>query len=207
MTEHYKFENYPLPYAYDALEPYIDTETMHLHHDRHLQTYVDNLNKALKDSPRLQKLSLEQLICMAGQLPKTVRIPVSRNAGGVFNHRFFFEGMSPRSQKLPAGQLGREIDIAFGSFDGFRERFKESALSVFGSGYTWLAADKRGKLKIITTANQETPLTAGLTPIITIDLWEHAYYLKHFNKRADYVDAWFHVADWSKAEENYMVCL
>lgn len=207
MNEHYIFQNHPLPYSYDALEPYIDAKTMQLHHDRHLQTYIDNLNKALKDCPRLQALSLERLICMSGQLPRDVRIPVSRNAGGVFNHRFFFEGMSARPRQLPTGRLSERIETDFGGFDGFKEKFKKAALSVFGSGYAWLVSDRRGRLKIVCTANQETPLSAGLTPIMCIDVWEHAYYLKHYNKRAEYIDAWFHVADWCRAENRYSSCV
>ncbi len=206
MTDRYVFINTPLPYAYDALEPYIDTKTMHLHHDKHLQTYIDNLNAALKNQPRLQDLTLEELIRTADRLPRDVGIPISRNAGGVYNHRFYFDGMSPEPARYPVGRLGEAISKAFGSVEGFKEEFRKAALSVFGSGYAWLVADPAGSLKIITTANQDTPLTMGLCPIMNIDVWEHAYYLKHYNMRADYISDWFKVADWRKADRNYTGC-
>jgi len=207
VTDHYPFVNTPLPYAYDALEPHIDTKTMHLHHDRHLQGYIDNLNAALQDQPGLQSLSLEGLICSAGRLPAAVGTPVSRNAGGVYNHRFFFDGMTPEAAAEPAGALADAINRAFGGFDAFADAFKIAALSVFGSGYAWLVADRSGRLRIVTSANQETPLTMGFCPVMNLDVWEHAYYLKHYNKRGDYVGDWFRVVDWKKAEERYVECL
>lgn len=207
MTDRYPFENTPLPYAYDALEPYIDAKTMRLHHDRHLQGYIDNLNAALKDRPGLQHLNLEQLICNAGRFPAAVGTPVARNAGGVYNHLFFFEGMCPKGAPQPAGALADRINRDFGTFDGFREKCKAAALSVFGSGYAWLAAERGGRLRVVTSANQDTPLTMGICPVISLDVWEHAYYLKHYNKRGDYADDWFRVADWRKAEERYASCI
>lgn len=200
---HYLFINQPLTYAFDALEPYIDALTMELHHNRHLQAYTDNLNAALKNYPALWNLSLEQLIRIADRLPKTLGTQIRHNAGGVYNHRFFFEGMKNPANPDPFGTLSRAIDEAFGSFGNLREAFKKAAMSVFGSGYAWLAMDKKGKLKIVTTANQDTPLTGNLHPLLNLDVWEHAYYLKHYNKRADYIEDWFHVINWGKAEENY----
>ncbi|MPM93454.1 Superoxide dismutase [Mn] 1 [bioreactor metagenome] len=201
--EHYPFINPPLPYAYSALEPYIDTKTMHIHHDRHLQAYTDNLNKALADKPALQGLTLEQLIMTANRMPPDTGVPISRNAGGVYNHRFYFNGMSPSSTGVPFGELAWAIDESFGSFESFKEKFTAAAMSVFGSGYAWLVCDQGGRLKIITTANQETPLPLRLCPILNIDVWEHAYYLKHYNERAKYIDDWWNVVNWGLANARY----
>ena len=202
MNNHYKFENIPLPYDYNALEPYIDEKTMQLHHDRHLATYINNLNLVLADHPRLQRLSLTQLITKAPRLPADIRTAVQNNAGGVYNHRFYFDGMLNSYIKEPIGELAGRINKSFGSLTGFEKAFKDAAMSVFGSGYAWLVLDRAKRLRIITTKNQDTPLTEGLQPILNIDVWEHAYYLKHYNLRGDYVDDWFYVVNWQKAEEN-----
>lgn len=207
INDCYPFENIPLPYDYDSLEPHIDSLTMHLHHDKHLQTYIDRLNQALKEHPRLQPLSLEQLIRSAAHQPRHIGVPISQNAGGVYNHRMYFETLTPDSLTQPNTLLANAIDRSFGSFSEFQKQWKEAALGVFGSGYGWLAADRCGRLRIIKTANQDTPLTLGLSPVINIDVWEHAYYLKHYNKRADYIDDWFQVADWTKAGERYASAL
>ena len=207
MNDYYEFVNTPLPYAYSALEPYIDEKTMMLHHDKHLQTYIDKLNAALADYPCLQKLSLERLVCNTAGLPLSVRDTVKNNAGGVYNHRFYFEGMSPLQGAKPIGKLAAAINSTYGSADKFKSAFKAAAMLVFGSGYAWLTCDRCGTLKILTTANQDTPLTLNQCPILNIDVWEHAYYLKHYNKRADYIDDWFHVVDWERAEENYQKCI
>ena len=201
MNEHYPFENTPLPYGYDALEPYIDEKTMHLHHDRHLQAYIDNLNSALKQHPRLQALPLAQLIHTAGQMPGKDCAAIARNAGGVYNHLFFFDGMRPAGKRAPEGALAAAIHRRFGSLDGFREEFTQAALSVFGSGYAWLVNGRQG-LCLVTTANQETPAGAA-TPLLNLDVWEHAYYLKHYNKRADYISDWWSVVNWDTAEQRY----
>lgn len=206
MHEHYPWVNLPLPYAYDALEPYIDEKTMHLHHDQHLQAYVDHLNEALEHLPRLQGCSLEQLIRVANRLPPKVGVPVARNAGGVYNHRFYFDGLTPEGPPQPGGMLAEAIDRCFGSFSAFQEAFAAAALSVFGSGYGWLVTDRRGQLCILTTPNQSTPLTRGLCPILNIDVWEHAYYLKHCNKRGDYVADWWCVVNWPVVEARYAAC-
>ena len=207
MNEHYPFVNPPLPYAYDALEPYIDTKTMHLHHDRHLQTYVNNLNNTLKDYPQLHEWTLEQLIYNADRLPEAIQKSIKNNGGGVYNHIFYFDGMSNSETRSQAGSLYPAVIKDFGSVERFNDEFKKQALSVFGSGYAWLVADRDGKLKIITTANQDTPLTQNLCPVAAIDVWEHAYYLKHYNERAAYVNDWLNVANWKRAGELYKECI
>ena len=202
MNNTYPFVNTPLPYAYDALEPYIDEKTMHLHHDRHLQTYIDNLNAIIKEHPELQTWTLEGLLELSAFLPKEIRQPVINNAGGVYNHHFFFDSMTPAGKQPEENPLLAEIARQFGSLEAFQEQLKKEALAVFGSGYAWLAADG-GKLKIIRTANQDTPLPLGLQPLLALDVWEHAYYLKHYNQRAAYIDDWFSVVDWEKASRRF----
>lgn len=207
MNEHYPFVNPPLPYAYDALEPFIDTKTMELHHDRHLQTYVDNLNNTLKDYPALQNWSLEQLIYNADRLPAAIQKSIKDNGGGVYNHIFYFNGMTNSETRSNAGILYTAIIKEFGSYEKFYNEFKNQALSVFGSGYAWLVVDQNGKLRIITSANQDTPITRNMCPILAIDVWEHAYYLKHYNKRVDYIDDWTQVVNWEHADELYKQCI
>lgn len=199
MRETYPFQLKPLPYAYDALEPHIDEETAHIHHDKHLQTYVDNLNKALESQPALQDLTLEELILKVPNLPDSVQTAVNNNAGGVYNHNFYFDGMTGEQQE-PAGKLKEAIVKHFGSVDTFRAELKKAALGQFGSGWAWLIADPKGCLKIMTTSNQNTPLPFHVYPILTVDVWEHAYYLKYQNRRADYLDQWFYLIDWKKAD-------
>lgn len=202
MNNYYPFVNTPLPYAYNALEPYIDEKTMHLHHDRHLQTYIDNLNHFLKETPSLQKFSLEELLSMWRRLPCHLQAPLRHNAGGVFNHRFYFDSMTRPGSSCSAPRLFEAMSCQFGSQENFRAQFKEAALSVFGSGYAWLLLD-RGSLKIVTSENQNTPPLYSRTLLLNIDVWEHAYYLKHYNLRADYIDDWFRVVNWNKAEERF----
>lgn len=201
-NSYYPFTNTPLPYSYDALEPFIDEETMHLHHDRHLQTYIDNLNRFLEENPSLQKFSLEELLTIWRRLPCHLQTPLCNSAGGVYNHRFYFDSMTPPGSSCSAPRLFEAMSCQFGSPENFRAQFKEAALSVFGSGYAWLVLD-RGCLKIVTSANQNTPLTCSRTLILNIDVWEHAYYLKHYNLRADYIDDWFRVVNWKMAENRY----
>lgn len=196
----YHFINLPLPYAYDALEPYIDEKTMHLHHDKHLQTYINNLNAVLEKTPRLKMLPLKSLIEYSCKLPQPLRDEVRNNAGGVFNHRFYFEQLKNPSDGKPTGELMKAIEKEFGSFDSFKEKLKAAALSVFGSGYAWLVADGK-KLKITTTANQGVPQHYRL--LLNIDVWEHAYYLKHYNVRGDYIDDLFKIIDYDKVAERY----
>lgn len=201
----YPFVNLPLPYAYDALEPFIDGRTMHLHHDRHLQTYIDNLNALLQGEPQLQRLTLEQLIRRSGRLPSRLCTSVRNNAGGVYNHRFFFEGLAAPDVTEPHGELAVQLVRQYGSMDDFKMEMKKAALSVFGSGYAWLIYDRCG-LKIVITHNQGSPVERGLCPILAIDVWEHAYYLKHYNVRSGYVDDWMQVISWAQAERNYIAC-
>lgn len=203
MNDYYPFINTPLPYACDALEPFIDEKTMHLHHDRHLQTYIDNLNRFLEENPALQEYSLEELLILWRRLPCHLQAPLRNNAGGVYNHRFYFDGMrsapSPASTDSP---LTRAMARQFGSPENFRSQFREAALSVFGSGYAWLVSDN-GQLRIVTSSNQNTPVLNFRTLILNIDVWEHAYYLKHYNLRAAYIDDWFRVVNWAEAENRF----
>lgn len=198
-----EFELKELPYAYDALEPYIDKETMMLHHDKHEKAYLDNLNKAIAKYPELYKKGLEGILKDLNSVPEDVRETVKNNAGGVYNHDFFWSIMSPEKDQNPNGDLLKAIIKAFGSLDNFKTKFKDAALGRFGSGWAWLVLDKDGNLSIISTANQDSPISQGLTPILGLDVWEHAYYLKYQNKRGDYIDNWWHVVNWKQVEDNY----
>lgn len=199
-----QFELKPLPYAYDALEPYIDKETMMLHHDKHEKAYLDNLNKAISKYPELYKMGIEGMLKDLNSIPEDIRETVKNNAGGVYNHEFFWSIMSPEKNQTPSGDLLKAINNDFQSFDNFKAKFKEAALGRFGSGWAFLVKDKDGKLSIISTANQDSPISQGLTPIISIDVWEHAYYLKYQNRRGDYIDNWWNVVNWKQAENNYL---
>lgn len=191
-----------LNYSYDALEPYIDAETMNLHYNKHYKGYVDKYNNAIKDYPELYSSSVEDLLRNPKSIPKDIYQTVINNGGGAYNHEFFFNIMTPNESHMPK-DLILVIEKAFKSVDNFEEEFKNKALSVFGSGWAWLVTDKDGKLSIITTPNQISPITDNLTPVIGIDVWEHAYYLHYQNKRGDYIDNWFNIVDWNKALENY----
>jgi len=203
----YPFKLFQLPYAYNSLEPHIDSKTVELHHDRHLKAYTDKLNAALKPFPEFHNWSLERLLCNIHALPVKLRNDIRNNGGGVYNHIYYFMSMSPDCERIPDGSLGDKIDRIFCGWDSFKARFKECALDVFGSGYLWLVADRRGHLKMLQTANQDSPITRGFCPIMCIDVWEHAYYLKHYNVRADYIDDWFAVLNAGFAEENYLCCI
>ena len=198
-----QFELKPLPYAYDALEPYIDKETMMLHHDKHEKAYVDNLNKAIAKYPELYKKGLEGILKDLDSVPEDVRETVKNNAGGVYNHEFFWSIMSPEKDQTPSGELLKAINKDFGSLENFKNKFKEAALGRFGSGWAWLVSDKDGKLSIISTPNQDSPISKGLTPILGLDVLEHAYYLKYQNRRGDYIDNWWHVVNWKQVEDNF----
>ncbi|WP_040196493.1 superoxide dismutase [Candidatus Soleaferrea massiliensis] len=206
FNDRYPFKLPPLPYSYDALEPYIDEKTVMIHHDKHFQTYVDNLNKALKDYPRYHSWTLEELIEHGCKLPENIRTAVHNNAGGVYNHYLYFETLSPNKDQKPTGRLAEAIDRDFGSYDAMKTQLKDAALGRFGSGWAWLVSDENGKLRIISTANQDTPLEQGLCPIIPMDVWEHAYYLLYQNRRADYAENWFRVANWAQADQYYSRC-
>jgi Fe-Mn family superoxide dismutase len=203
-SEHYPFKLRPLPYDYDALEPFIDTKTMHVHHDRHLAGYVSKLNQALEGYPQYHDWPLEKLLYNLTELPAELQTAVRNNGGGVYNHNGFFEIMAaPGGVPLKEGDLKAAIDDTWGSVAGFLDEFKKAALSIFGSGTAWLVANQNGAVSIYKTPNQDTPLPANLKPIIPLDVWEHAYYLKHLNLRTDYINDWFSVVDYAKAEENY----
>ena len=203
MNHFYPFVNTPLPYAYNALEPYIDEKTMHLHHDRHLQTYIDNLNKLMDENPALQQFSLEELLTRWCRLPQHLQIPVRNNAGGVFNHRFYFDSMKEPGTSCQTPRLFDAMSLQFKSPEDFKSQFKGAALSVFGSGYAWLVSPG-GRLKLNTTANQNTPPLDTMMPLLNIDVWEHAYYLKHYNVRAAYIDDWFRVINWEVVEKRFL---
>ena len=185
-----------LAYAYDALEPHIDARTMEVHHSKHHATYVANLNNALQPHADLQGKPLEALLADLNAVPEAVRTAVRNNGGGVLNHNMFWMMMAPKAGGQPKGEVAKAIDAAFGSFAAFQEQFTKAGLGRFGSGWAWLVADKSGKLAITSTANQDTPISEGLRPILTVDVWEHAYYLKFQNRRADYLAAWWNVVDW-----------
>ncbi|MBM3263401.1 MAG: superoxide dismutase [candidate division Zixibacteria bacterium] len=193
-----------LPYAHDALEPHIDTQTMQIHHGRHHNTYVTNLNNALKDQPALEGKSLEELLANnCAIVPEAIRNAVRNNGGGHANHSLFWKLMSPDGGGAPVGNLAAAIDSAFGSFDAFKEKFATAGTTRFGSGWAWLTKDASGKLEVYSTANQDSPIMEGKTPLLCLDVWEHAYYLKYQNKRPDYIAAWWNVVNWAKAEKRY----
>lgn len=192
-----------LPYSYDALEPFIDTETMYVHHDGHHATYVKNLNEVLSGQEKLLNMDVEDLLKILDQVPEEIRTKVKNNAGGHYHHSIFWTMMKSSSDKSqPGGELLEEINKTFGSVDSFTEKFNTSALGVFGSGWTWLVFD-RGNLVITNTPNQDSPISRGQIPILGIDLWEHAYYLKYKNKRADFIFAWWNVVSWDEAEKRF----
>jgi superoxide dismutase, Fe-Mn family len=196
------FELPPLPYDYNALEPYIDTQTMQIHHDRHHGTYVTNLNNAVKDTA-VVGWSLEQLLTGLNELPENIRTVVRNNGGGHANHTLFWESMGPSAGGQPTGALAEAINSAFGSFDQFKAAFKDAGVKRFGSGWAWLILDKSGKLQVTSTANQDSPLLDGNFPVLGNDVWEHAYYLKYQNKRPDYLDAWWNVVNWNVVAKRY----
>ena len=194
--ETYPFRLPELPYAYHALEPFIDQRTMYFHHDKHLKTYIDNLNKALEAYPEYQTWTLEELLTRLSELPEELRTPVRNNGGGVYNHEMYFHLMAPAGQPFST-----EVAEAFGGEDNWKRQMKAAALGQFGSGFAWLVRDTTGALKIIALPNQDNPLTIGLQPILPLDVWEHAYYLKNQNLRSDYIDDWFHVINWNAVEQ------
>lgn len=195
------FEVPPLPYAYDALEPHIDELTMRTHHDKHHQAYVDKANAALEGTG-LAGASVEDVVKGLGSLPADKQGPVRNNAGGHLNHTLFWESMAPGAGGAPGGALGAAIDAAFGSFDAFKEQFEAAGVNRFGSGWAWLVLDA-GALKVVSTANQDSPLESGQTPLLGNDVWEHAYYLTYQNRRPDYLKAWWNVVSWPVAEARY----
>lgn len=190
-----------LPYAYDALEPYIDEETMHLHHDKHHNTYVTNVNAALAKHPEIGE-DLEKLLADVESIPADIRQAVINNGGGYLNHALFWELMTAE-ETAPSAELAADIDATFGSFEDFQAAFTTAATTRFGSGWAWLVVNKEGKLEVTSTANQDTPISEGKTPILGLDVWEHAYYVKYRNLRPNYIQAFFSVINWKKVDQLY----
>ncbi|MDR7519407.1 MAG: superoxide dismutase [Armatimonadota bacterium] len=197
------FELPPLPYAYDALEPHIDEQTMRIHHDKHHGAYVTNLNKALENAANLQGKTIEDLLMNLAAVPESIRTAVRNNGGGHYNHTMFWNIMGPGGGGAPRGDLAKDIAAAFGSFDAFREAVNTAGLGRFGSGWAWLVLDGNGKLTVTSTPNQDNPLMDGQKPIMGVDVWEHAYYLKYQNRRADYLQAWWNTVNWTEVEARY----
>jgi superoxide dismutase, Fe-Mn family len=197
------FELPPLPYDYSALEPYIDTQTMQIHHDKHHQTYVTNVNNALQGQDQLASMSVDDLLRNINQVPESIRTAVRNNAGGHSNHSMFWNIMKPNGGGEPTGDLASAIQQAFGSFDAFKTAFNDAGTKRFGSGWAWLVLDSSGKLQVISTANQDSPLMDGLYPVMGNDVWEHAYYLKYQNRRPEYLNAWWNVVNWDEVARRY----
>jgi len=196
------FELPKLAYAYDALEPHIDARTMEIHHAKHHNAYITNLNGAVEKTPELAGKSVEEMLSNLNAVPEAVRSVVRNHGGGTYNHNLFWEVMGPNAGGAPSGDLAKAIDAAFGSFDAFKAEFSKSAGARFGSGWAWLVK-KDGVLSVVSTANQDNPLSDGLTPILGIDVWEHAYYLNYQNRRPDYVTAWWNVVNWDAVAEKF----
>ncbi|AAP28210.1 superoxide dismutase [Mn] [Bacillus tropicus] len=191
-----------LPYAYDALEPHFDKETMNIHHTKHHNTYITNLNAALEGHAELADKSVEELVANLNEVPEAIRTAVRNNGGGHANHTFFWTILSPNGGGQPVGELATAIEAKFGSFDAFKEEFAKAGATRFGSGWAWLVVNN-GELEVTSTPNQDSPLTEGKTPVIGLDVWEHAYYLNYQNRRPDYIGAFWNVVDWNAAEKRY----
>ena len=192
----------PLPYAYEALEPYIDSQTMHLHHDMHHGAYVKNLNAALEKHPELQSKPADELLKNLNRVPEDIRTAVRNNGGGHVNHSMFWKIMKPKGGGDPTGKVAEAIKSTFGSFDTFKQQFNDAGAKQFGSGWVWLAHG-HGKIQIVTTANQDSPISQGLFPILGNDVWEHAYYLKYNNRRPEYLQAWWNVVNWEEVNKRF----
>ena len=197
------FELPPLPYDYNALEPYIDTQTMQIHHDKHHQAYVTNVNNALQGHDQLAAMSVDDLLRNIKQVPESIRTAVQNNAGGHSNHSMFWNIMTPNGGGEPTGNLASAIQQVFGSFDAFKTAFNDAGTKRFGSGWAWLVLDTNGKLQVISTANQDSPLMSGMYPVMGNDVWEHAYYLKYQNRRPEYLNAWWNVVNWDAIAHRY----
>lgn len=191
-----------LPYAYDALEPNIDTKTMEIHHSKHHQTYVNSLNTAIEGT-EWAELPLEELVSRVSEVPDKIKGAVINHGGGHANHSLFWTVMSPTGGGTPVGEVGKAIDTELGGFEAFKKAFTQAAITRFGSGWAWLCVSKDGKLSVENSANQDSPLMQGLTPILGLDVWEHAYYLKYQNRRPEYIDAFYNVVDWNEVERRY----
>jgi superoxide dismutase, Fe-Mn family len=192
-----------LPYAYGALEPHIDEQTMRIHHTKHHQTYINNANDALQGHDNLQRLGVEELLRTIEEVPVDIRTKIRNNAGGHANHSLFWQIMAPNAGGEPSGDLGEAIRSAFGDFGSFRTKFADAGKGRFGSGWAWLVVGEGSKVQVIDTANQDSPLMQGYTPILGLDVWEHAYYLKYQNRRPDYIDAWWNVVNWAEVGKRF----
>ncbi|MDW8319621.1 MAG: superoxide dismutase [Anaerolineae bacterium] len=199
----YPYKVPDLPYPYEALEPHIDTATMHFHHDKHHLAYVTNLNNALANYPDQQARPLLELLADLNSVPEAIRTAVRNHGGGHVNHTLFWEIMGPNAGGEPSGALADAIAAKFGSFESFKDQFTKAAMGVFGSGWAWLSLDANGELVLSTTPNQDTPISAGLIPLMGVDVWEHAYYLKYQNLRGEYLKAWWNVVNWDAVAVNY----
>jgi Fe-Mn family superoxide dismutase len=192
-----------LPYPYDALEPHIDARTMEIHHSKHHAAYVNNLNTALEAHAALKDKAVEQLLADLNAVPEAVRMAVRNNGGGHANHTLFWATMGPGGGGEPTGSLKGAIEKAFGGFSAFKDELSKAAMTRFGSGWAWLVLDSAGKLKVLSTANQDSPVSDGMKPVLMVDVWEHAYYLKYQNRRADYVAAWWNTVNWGEVNRRY----
>jgi Fe-Mn family superoxide dismutase len=199
----YPFKLPDLGYPYNALEPHIDALTMEIHHSKHHAAYVNNLNAALEKHTALHAREVDDLLRDLAALPQEIQTAVRNNGGGHFNHTLFWQWMAPGGATQPSGALAQALGAAFGSVDNFKEALTQAAMTRFGSGWAWLVMDSAGALKVTSTPNQDTPLSEGLTPILGVDVWEHAYYLKYQNRRADYLKAWWNVVNWTRVAETY----
>ena len=197
------FELPKLQYAYDALEPHIDAMTMEIHHSKHHAAYINNLNKALEPYMDLQTKELEELVKELTSLPESIRTAVQNNGGGHYNHTFFWKLLTPNSSKSPEGPLADTLKKEFGNFENFKMEFNKAAMSRFGSGWAWLIMDSNKNLSVVSTPNQDNPLMGGFVPVLGLDVWEHAYYLKYQNRRAEYVNAFWEVVNWVQVQINY----
>jgi superoxide dismutase, Fe-Mn family len=193
----------PLPYDFAALEPHIDAQTMEIHHDRHHQAYINNVNAAIEKHPELGGKSIEELLGDLNAIPEDIRTVVRNNGGGHYNHSMFWEIMGPNGGGEPTGAVGAAISSAFGDYATFKETLTKAAVGQFGSGWGWLVKDASGKLSVFGRPNQDTPLSEGLTPVLGVDVWEHAYYLKYQNRRPDYVTAWFNTINWEAVNKRF----
>ena len=202
-----KFEQLPLPYAYDELEPYLDARTVQIHYEKHYKNYVDTLNQILEPYPQLMAWSLPKLLLNLGRIPAKIRLGVKRNAGGAYNHGLYFTRMQPPRGQQPMGELKKALCRDFGSIGEAMTQLKTASADQFGSGYGWLVSTGNGRLKIVSTPNQDTPLEMRLSPLLPLDVWEHAYYLKYQNRRTEYIDNWFNLVNWDAVGTRYEALL
>jgi Fe-Mn family superoxide dismutase len=193
----------PLPYDYSALEPHIDTQTMQIHHDKHHAAYINNLNAAIEGQSALQSATIEEILSNINDVPESIRQAVINNGGGHANHTMFWEIMGPNGGGAPSGALAEAINKAFGDFDSLKAKVNDAGVKRFGSGWSWLVADQGGNLQVISTANQDSPIMQGLTPLLGVDVWEHAYYLKYQNLRPKYLEAWWNTVNWTEVARRF----